>query len=182
MHHELDFLLPDPVPQPDTFRWATVTGTNPLRIKFDGDTEPLNATPSSLVHVRPGARVWVQHHGRMILILGVAGGNSVGPWEPAALLSGWTGGVSARRVAAGVQILGRVNSPSSGNWSDAICRLPWGMRNVDTSHSAVRFVSWSTSTDHSPKLEADASGYIRGQGSRVLPGWLQFNEIIPLTD
>lgn len=182
MNHDLDFLLDPPTPPVDSFRWATVTSVDPIRIRFDGDTTPTPVTPSSLVHVSPGARVWVQFHARMMIILGVSGGHNVGPWVPASLQSGWTGSISARRVEAGVQVLGRVNSPSSAAWSDPICRLPVGLRNVDTRHSSVRFLVWSTSTDYAPKVEADSDGYIRGQGTRTLPGWVQFNEIIPLVD
>lgn len=72
MNDELDFLLPEPAPPRDTFRWATVTGTSPLRIRFDGDTAPTAATPTTLTPVSVGDRVWVQHHARSIIIIGRA--------------------------------------------------------------------------------------------------------------
>ena len=71
MNDELDFLLERPAAPRDTFRWATVTGTSPLRIRFDGDTAPTAATPTSIAGpVGVGDRVWVQHHARSIIILG----------------------------------------------------------------------------------------------------------------
>ena len=175
MNDELDFLLPDPAPPRDTFRWATVTGASPLRIRFDGDSSPTAATPTSIAGpVGVGDRVWVQHHARSIVIIGAA---AQGTWLPASLRSGWTGGIHARRVPGGIQILGRVNAPSSGAWSDPIAVLPPGHRNITTLHS-VRFLSWSTSDDP-PKVQVDPDGTIRGQGSRDLPVWLQLNEIVP---
>lgn len=71
MRHELDFLLHEPERSPDNFRWATVTATSPIRVRFDGDTEPTGATPTTLAPVSVGDRVWVQHHGRAIIIIGV---------------------------------------------------------------------------------------------------------------
>lgn len=70
--NDLDFLLHGPERPRDSFRWATVTGTNPLRIRFDGDTTPLQVTPTALVPVAVGNRVWVQHHARSVIILGRA--------------------------------------------------------------------------------------------------------------
>lgn len=72
MNDELDFLLEGPAPPRDSFRWATVTGTSPLRIRFDGDSSPTAATPTTLTPVSIGDRVWVQHHARSIIIIGRA--------------------------------------------------------------------------------------------------------------
>src|SRR5690625_1849219 len=54
-------------------RSATVTGVNPLRVQFDGETAPVSASPTSLVPVGPGDRVRVLHYGNTDLILGVVG-------------------------------------------------------------------------------------------------------------
>lgn len=56
-----------------TFRWATVTGANPLRIRFDGETDPLPITPDALVNPPVGARVFVLHWMRRVTVLGRAG-------------------------------------------------------------------------------------------------------------
>lgn len=69
---DMDFLLPEPGPKPDTYRWATVTGVSPTRIRLDGEPEPLASTPVKLVPVAVGNRVWVQFHGRALVILGVS--------------------------------------------------------------------------------------------------------------
>lgn len=72
MSDGLDFLLEPPAPPADTYRWATVTGLNPIRIRLDGDELPVESEPVTLCPLRLGCRVWVQIHGRMMIILGVA--------------------------------------------------------------------------------------------------------------
>lgn len=60
-----------------TFRWATVTDIDPLRVRLDGDTEGLPVTPSSLVNpleLPIGSRVWVQLFGRRLIVVGKGGG------------------------------------------------------------------------------------------------------------
>lgn len=67
----------DIVQQTDVnYRWATVTQTDPLRIRLDGDTTALPVTPENLTGEEQavGARVWVQFYGRRILVLGASGG------------------------------------------------------------------------------------------------------------
>lgn len=71
----LDLLIPQKQPELDQYLWATVTATSPLTIRLDGETEPLEAAPDSLLkRVTVGQRVWCQFHGRRIVILGAAGG------------------------------------------------------------------------------------------------------------
>lgn len=71
MNNGLDFLLePPPGPPADTYRWATVTGIGPLRIRLDGEEDPLQATPAAICPLSLGDRVWVQFHGRQMVILG----------------------------------------------------------------------------------------------------------------
>lgn len=81
-----------------TFRWATVTGANPLRIRFDGETDPLPITPDALVNPPVGARVFVLHWMRRVTVLGRAGHtrHRMGAFRPVACLPG------ARRTAADV--------------------------------------------------------------------------------
>ena len=69
---DMDFLLPEPGPKPDTYRWATVTSVSPMRIRFDGEPEPLASEPVKLAPVAVGNRVWVQIHGRAMISLGAS--------------------------------------------------------------------------------------------------------------
>lgn len=66
-----------------TLRLGTVTGVGPVRVHLDGDTQPLPATPRTLVPVGPGDRVTVAHHKRVVTILGVLG-TTGRPWRMAA--------------------------------------------------------------------------------------------------
>lgn len=64
-----------PKPQ-DTIkpRWATVVSVVPLRIRFDGEDNPLNLTPVDLVGVSLNDRVWCQLYAGQVLIVGKFGG------------------------------------------------------------------------------------------------------------
>lgn len=56
-----------------TWRWATVTQIDPLRIRLDGEANPLPITPDSLTSdLFPGDRVWVQYYGRDLIVTGSA--------------------------------------------------------------------------------------------------------------
>lgn len=61
------------------FRWATVTQTGPLRVRLDGDSDPLPFTPDNLVGPVPvGTRVWCELFGRRVIAIGVQGGIGAG--------------------------------------------------------------------------------------------------------
>jgi hypothetical protein len=59
----------------DSFRWATVTlsSAGAVRVRLDGDTSFIDVQPDLLIP-RPaaGERVWVQQHGRRLIIIGKA--------------------------------------------------------------------------------------------------------------
>ena len=58
-------------------RWATVTGISPLRIKLDGDTTAIPATPDSLIDPATlvvDDRVRTELSGNRLVVLGRAGG------------------------------------------------------------------------------------------------------------
>lgn len=62
-----------PQAQENTYRWATVVGTAPLEIKFDGDHEPLATSPDNVAgFLVVGQRVWCQLFGRRVIIIGGA--------------------------------------------------------------------------------------------------------------
>ncbi len=73
-----------------TLRLGTVTAVAPLRIHLDGDSNPLPATPGTLVPVGPGDRVTVAHQKRTVTILGVVS-TSGRPWRLAAGVATVTG-------------------------------------------------------------------------------------------
>lgn len=70
MINPFDVVLQAPPAPMDTFRWAKVTSTSPLRIQLDGDTAPTESTPSTLTAVSVGNSVWVQLHGKQLIIIG----------------------------------------------------------------------------------------------------------------
>lgn len=59
---------------PSRWTWATVVQVNPLRLRMDGDSAALAATPVCLCpQPAVNARVWVQIHGTQIIIHGATG-------------------------------------------------------------------------------------------------------------
>lgn len=75
MSGDMDFLLEEPqgsAPRADAYRWATVTQVAPPRIRLDGEQLPIESEPVTLCPLQVGDRAWVQIHGRMMIILGVA--------------------------------------------------------------------------------------------------------------
>jgi len=65
----LDVLLPQPTPDNESWHWATVASTDPLRVQLDGDSAPLLATPENLAGgLLVGDRVWVQRYGRRLIL------------------------------------------------------------------------------------------------------------------
>jgi hypothetical protein len=79
----LELLVPTAAVTGSTFAWATVTGTSPLRVKIDGETDELPITPDTLVaSLADDDRVWLQlvtndnpvSRHRRAVILGRAGG------------------------------------------------------------------------------------------------------------
>lgn len=58
----------------DTFRFATVTSTRPVRVRVDGDSSETAAPPVLLAAAGTGDRVLVQFHGRQLFLVGKVGG------------------------------------------------------------------------------------------------------------
>lgn len=81
--NNLSMLVPQEEPDPFATRWATVTQASPLRIRIDGDPDPLPITPDTLVAgLLVGDRVRLEmatnndpaFRGRRAIITGRAGG------------------------------------------------------------------------------------------------------------
>lgn len=79
----LELLIPKAKEESDYFTWATVTSLSPLRVRIDGEEEPLDLEPDLLEapeRLTVGSRVWCQVYGRRILLLGRVGAPS-GAWK-----------------------------------------------------------------------------------------------------
>ena len=72
---ELVHSLAERIAKKPDVRWAVVTGTVPLAIRFDTETAPISGTPSTLVAgLTIGDRVLVIIQNRRVTILGRGGG------------------------------------------------------------------------------------------------------------
>ena len=125
----LDLLIPQKHVEKDAYLWATVTATSPLRIRLDGETEPLDFTPDALIReTTVGARVWCQMHGRRLIVIGSAGGPPAPPtpnntgWITPTCENGWaaqTGlGVTPgayRRLNGAVHFRGNIKGGTVGS-------------------------------------------------------------------
>ena len=100
--------VPGGEPPASSWRWATVTGVGPVAVRLDGDSQPLGASPEWLVAgVAPqvGLRVWLQMHGRRVLVVGAAGPGassaySTTAWAMAPVVA--TGGSTWRATLTGI--------------------------------------------------------------------------------
>jgi len=87
------------------FKWATVTGISPLRIKLDGDTTAIPATPDSLIDPATLAvddRVRTELSGNRLVVLGRSGG--LGLVSGRNLIINGNGAVNQRGAASGTSL------------------------------------------------------------------------------
>lgn len=122
----LDLLIPQKPVEKDIYTWGTVTATNPLRIRLDGDMEPLDFTPDALIRETVvDARVWCQMHGRRLIVIGSAGGppapNNTG-WITPTFENGWAAQtgvgvtpVAYRRLNGAVHFRGNITGGTVGS-------------------------------------------------------------------
>ena len=77
-NNPLDILVPQRAAEtPARYAWATVASTSPLRVQPDGDSQIIEARPSTLVSPLAVAdRVYVQVVNQRVVILGRAGGQA----------------------------------------------------------------------------------------------------------
>ncbi len=76
----------------NAFVWGTVTAVSPLRVRLDGDVEPLPLTPELLVSplgLAPGDRVRCELADRRVVVHGRAGGGGTGNTFPVGAIIDW---------------------------------------------------------------------------------------------
>lgn len=161
----------------DRFRWAYVINPNPLTIQFEGETEPLRGTPSTVVPVTallPYTRVWVQQHatrdGIRTVVVGLGkGGND---WVDCTLEDGFQPRENDQDYHPQVKLdgsglvdfQGQMDPDGLNSTSGAytkILQLPDGY----WPRAEVRWMGFPTSNPHSPYggyiSRADGGLYIR---------------------
>ena len=122
-NNPLASLLSSNSSEDDSWRWATITSLDPLRIKLDGDSEPLLSTPYAITPVRVGDRVLVHIYHRRATIIGVAGGYQPNPPQPPPDNSIWVSGTWYR--ASGIQTIPAYSWVNSGNgWYATTIAMP----------------------------------------------------------
>ncbi|MEE6295205.1 hypothetical protein [Georgenia wangjunii] len=98
-------LLAGPAPAPSPYRFGTITGVSPTRVRVDGDPGPMGSTPITMVHVVPGDRVLLLFSGRQMLVLAVVGGGQAREATATHEGSVWTGRFRVVRVGRGQGLL-----------------------------------------------------------------------------
>lgn len=75
----LGLLIPQAPKATDSWTWATVTQASPLRVRLDGEVDPLDIAPDCLFPSPViGQRVWVQLTGRRVIVHSASGGTPGG--------------------------------------------------------------------------------------------------------
>lgn len=122
---DLDLLIPTPPPEPLLKpRWATVTSVSPLRVRRDGEANPVRVT-SGVYGLAVNDRVWtVLTGGRLIVVLRAGGDPQPAPtadtgWLTVYTETGYTAtALAVRRIGDQVHWRGRIastNFTSTGN-------------------------------------------------------------------
>ncbi|MGV3564220.1 MAG: hypothetical protein ACO1ON_13160 [Nocardioides sp.] len=152
----LELLLPSAPPPPDPWQWATVTQASPLRVRLDGEPNPLPVTPESLVQgLVVGQRVWCQIRGRRVVVHGTP---DTPPWldftpaltaattNPTGFTATGRWGRSGRLVVMLLNIsAGGGFTPGSGVYNVS---LPTPARVLGVTSGAVRGYDASTGNAH----------------------------------
>lgn len=172
---KLVFEVQDPTADPKpliNFGWAVITGTDPLRIRNDGETDELPMTPESLVDptwLAAGDRVWVQSYGLRRVILGRS---NVGVQAGASYVS---------QAQAGFRISGLRTVTSSG--------IAWGLhgivissgKGVGTAANGYFFVDMPPSGTVIPVLGSNVATSVTVSGGVIpLSGWRSLYYALPL--
>lgn len=85
---DLEQLLPSPPPDDQNrlqASWCTVTAVDPVRVRLDGDSEPIPYTPTNLAGLlQIGQRVWCLRAGYTLVLVGTYGPDEIAPNPPSA--------------------------------------------------------------------------------------------------
>jgi len=127
MHSPFDDFDESVPEESDSWRWATVTSANPLRIRLDQAPEPLPIDPINLAgELAEGARVWVQLHrshdmqGGAVIVHGSGRGKA---WRRL-----WN--AQGEHVTDGTVLTGWDNAPGAPNSNESI--LKYGIEGPGT--------------------------------------------------
>lgn len=153
---------PAPTGLENTYRWATVTDTAPLRVRLDGDSEGLPVTPDSLVApggLTIGDRVWVQLFGRRLIVIGKGGGAGSSGSGPKGLIAWWE---KTSNITGGTAT---TSSPISGTTLDLVAEAGRRYRVAYNGH----FVSSVSNDRVSVIVERDGSPRFTGSKNVLLP-------------
>ena len=197
----------DPSPaqqaQENSYRWATITtaGTSgdngTLRLRLDGDTDPLPYAPDALAEdLALGDRVWVQLIGRRIILLGKSlvgpgggggatdhaqlTGRSAADGHPTAAITGLDTALAAKFAKTGGTLTGDtyINTAAGavanfGTMSGGLLRWAFGKSNLAESGanagSDFNFSRW----DDAGNWLGNALTIVRKTGKAIFEGDLQ---------
>lgn len=102
--------------------WATVTQVDPLRIRWDGEANPVEGTPSAIASgFMVGDRVWVTRQFRRDLVHGVAGAGQFRVFALKSHLDAWA---APDGTVAYVTSENRHYVRTGGAWDDPGTRIP----------------------------------------------------------
>lgn len=97
----------------ESWRWGIVVAASPLRVKLDGDSEPLLATPDSLTPCTVGDRVRCHVYHRRVTVMGVASSGARWRFVDVPISRSWDGWIG---VWTDGQMCHLVGAPQ---WSEA---------------------------------------------------------------
>lgn len=169
-----------PAPALKAVRWAWVASTAPLRIRYAGQTDPVDADVTPLgarSSLRVGAQVLVFDHGGQLVVIGAAAGPATA-WTDLVLAAPWTqyqaatswGSPMVRSVDGVVQLRGMVTGGTTGTSSEPLAVLPAWARPARARIGTV------VASDQVGTFQANTDGalFLRGAHSG---GWVSLSSI-----
>lgn len=177
MTNPFEMLIARPV-ETDSWRWGRIVSVNPLRVQLDGDTEPLTATPDSLVWCVTGDRVRCHVYNRRVTVMGMPPNMQVdgvdGVVGKRNLANGWThyGGfapVMLSRDSAGVCYLSGVAKVGTTTNNTRILGIPSALTPA-AQHFFIAHTAPSSASEPYMNVRVDLAGQdlLLVNGSRPL--------------
>jgi hypothetical protein len=162
-----------------SYRWATVVLLDPLRVRLDGETDAMRATPETLVRpdrLAVGCRVWVQFHQRRVTILGVNRGGVMPPLTPPSPLPGRPDGFARAAFANGTDPLGGIAEGDHvrAEWSDGMAVVRFGIVRGDGPDNTAA-VFYSAEMPRPPRTLTWAAGTYRVDLVPALPPYVELH-------